>query len=547
MSLKIKLLRKICCIDEMMIGKNVHQDTIRRVFVVGLVWLLISLNCARSFPQQQTVNIQETLIASSASTQEPAWFQELNQSQPSVFTEEIEPAATVPLEVEIRVPTPSNTPIFVYQAQSGDTLAALAKRFGVSEKEIESDRPLPPKGFIEPKQTLYIPNRLSGELTPKEQIIPDSDFVFGPSSVGFDAESYIKEAGGYLSSYRQWLESTRMTSGTQVIMRIALENSISPRLLLSILEYQSGWVSSQPKELSQLHYPIGTTQTQQKDLYHQLQWAANYLTDGYYGWREGRFTTLTLQDGSTLRISPQVNAATAALQYFFAQLYGKEEWLRAMDKTKGLGGTYQRLFGDPWMRADLFEPRFPAGIVQPPLSLPFERGKLWALTGGPHGAWEQNGSWAALDFAPGSISFGCVRSDAWVVASAPGIVTRSANGVVALDLDGDGLEQTGWVLVYLHIAKESRVAVGTVLDRGDRIGHPSCEGGFATGTHVHIARKYNGEWIAADGPLPFDLDGWVAHNGESPYKGMLTRGDESVIANTTSPSSANIMRKDDDL
>jgi hypothetical protein len=66
-----------------MMGKNVHQGAMRRVFIAGLVLLLISLNCARSFPQQQAVNIQETLIASSASTQEPAWFQELNQNQPS--------------------------------------------------------------------------------------------------------------------------------------------------------------------------------------------------------------------------------------------------------------------------------------------------------------------------------------------------------------------------------------------------------------------------------------------------------------------------------
>jgi hypothetical protein len=32
---------------------------------------------------------------------------------------------------------------------------------------------------------------------------------------------------------------------------------------------------------------------------------------------------------------------------------------------------------------------------------------------------------------------------------------------------------------------------------GDRIGHPSCEGGAANATHVHIARRYNGEWIPA--------------------------------------------------
>ena len=518
-----------------------------RIFAALSVLLFSIINCARSFPSEETANIQETLISSSDQTLAPGWFQELNQAYPSQAAGEREKAATITAEVEIRVPTPSNTAIFTYLAQSGETLQVIANHFGVSEDEIESDRPLPEQGFIEPKQTLFIPNRLSSELTPKQRIIPDSDFVFGPSLAGFNIELFIQEAGGSLSTYRQWLESTRMNTGSQVITRIALENSISPRLLLALLEYQSGWVKGQPQELDKLHYPIGTTQTQQKDLFHQLQWAANHMTDGYYGWREGRFTTLTLQDGTELRLAPELNAGTVAIQYLFAQLYGKEDWIKVMDDKQGIAATYRRLFGDAWMRAEMFEPLFPPGLVQPPLSLPFERNKLWALTGGPHGAWEQNGSWAALDFAPGSISFGCVRSDAWVLASAAGIVTRSSNGLVALDLDGDGLEQTGWVLLYLHIAKEGRVQQDAILDHDDHIGHPSCEGGHSTGTHVHIARKYNGEWIGAESALPFDLSGWVAHNGEAPYKGTLTREEQTVIANTTSPSSANIIRTEDDL
>ncbi len=89
-----------------------------------------------------------------------------------------------------------------------------------------------------------------------------------------------------------------------------------------------------------------------------------------------------------------------------------------------------------------------------------------------------------------------------------------------------------WVmnLLYLHVATEDRVPVGTWLETNDRIGKPSCEGGVATGTHLHFARKYNGEWILAEGALSFDLDGWIAHNGTEPYLGTLTRGDETITA-----------------
>ncbi len=87
-----------------------------------------------------------------------------------------------------------------------------------------------------------------------------------------------------------------------------------------------------------------------------------------------------------------------------------------------------------------------------------------------------------------------------------------------------------------------RVKLGTWVNVGDPIGHPSCEGGIATGTHVHIARKYNGEWILADGPLPFDLSGWIAHAGDAPYIGTLTQGDKTVTACTCGSIETNIVR-----
>jgi hypothetical protein len=65
---------------------------------------------------------------------------------------------------------------------------------------------------------------------------------------------------------------------------------------------------------------------------------------------------------------------------------------------------------------------------------------------------------------------------------------------------------------------------------GDRIGHPSCEGGVTTGTHLHLARKYNGQWIPADGDLPFVMDGWVSSGAGWPYDGYLERGDVTLEA-----------------
>ena len=113
---------------------------------------------------------------------------------------------------------------------------------------------------------------------------------------------------------------------------------------------------------------------------------------------------------------------------------------------------------------------------------------------------------------------------------ADGLITRTGIGSVIQDLDNDGYEQTGWVILYMHIAAAQRVQPGEYIFANERVGHPSCEGGFSNATHVHIARKYNGEWIAADGAIPFVLDGWVSSGNGYEYDGFLTRGGASIEA-----------------
>lgn len=477
---------------------------------------------------------EPTPFASDPITPEPA-TQTAEAQNPPLELNNITPA----------VPDVNTTP-FLYYAQAADTLPVVAIRFGVTPEEITSPDPLPPQDFLNPGQLLVIPRRLAN-TTSSMHLMPDSEVVFSPSAINFDILEFVNQAGGKLSRHREWLISTSTIPGAEAVYRVGIENSINPRLLLSLLEYQSHWVYGEPANTKETEYPMGYVNARESGLYRQLVWAVNQLSIGYYAYREGRLTEIRFQDGLTARLAPDLNAGTVALQYLFAQLYSGQEWLDALDPIEGLPAIHERLFGNPWERARTVEPLFPGGIVQPPLTLPFARGNwVWAFTGGPHGAWEHDGAYAALDFAPGSLESGCVPSYAWVTASSSGLVVRSGNGVVVLDLDGDGYEQTGWVLLYLHLSNTDRVKVGDWVDESDRLGHPSCEGGISTGTHLHIARKYNGEWIPADGPLPFNLGGWVAKAGDAAYKGWLIRGDETVNASTFSSYDTLIRRGPDD-
>lgn len=467
---------------------------------------------------------------------------------------EEDPVVAAPLQPEptaIQIPQPTavtpevNTAPILYYTQAADTLPVVAVRFGVQPYEITSPAPISESAPLPPNQLLIIPRRLMNTTDP-QHILPDSEVVYSPSAINFDIQAFAEQAGGFLSTRSEWLKSTHTTNAADIVQRVALENSINPRLLLALLEYQSNLVYGQPVGQNQIDYPMGFVDLNHKGLYQQLVWVVNHLSVGYYNWREGRLIDLRFTDGVSARLAPDLNAGSVALQYYFAQIYDSQGWLQAMDQESGFPALYERMFGNPWTRAQTVEPLYPPGLTQPELILPFDMERVWSYTGGPHGAWEHDGSYAALDFAPASSKPGCQNSNAWVVASASGLVVRSGGGVVVLDLDGDGYEQTGWVLLYLHVSNESSVPVGTWVGKGDHLGHPSCEGGMATGTHVHFARKYNGEWIAADGPMPFTLSGWVAHAGEDAYAGTLTRQAEVITACTCGSLDSTIKRTPDD-
>jgi len=317
-----------------------------------------------------------------------------------------------------------------------------------------------------------------------------------------------------------------MRTGAEAVDYIATNYSISPQLLLAILEFQSGALTQAEPPAGK--YMLGFRRVNYETPYLQLVIVANTLNNGYYAWRAGKLTEIELPDDSLFRPDPWQNAGSVALQYYFSRIYSGDKYYAAIG-PEGLARVYQTFFGDPWAQSITI---LPGSLQQPELRFPFVTGQLWAYTGGPHTGWGSGEPFSAIDFAPASETTGCyiVESDQYATAMADGLVLRSDIDGTVIDLDKDGDERTGWILYYLHLATEARVPLGREVKAGEPIGYPSCEGGHVTGTHVHIARKYNGEWILADGPLAFNLEGWIVHNGSQAYKGTLTRGAATVVA-----------------
>ena len=455
----------------------------------------------------------------------------LSACAPAVSAKQIPTPGTAPVPARYAAISgrPNYNPgeLVEYTAQNGDTLPALAARFNTTVDEILAANTFIPHDAttMPPGMPMKIPIYYLPLWADPYQILPDHAFVNGPTLIGFDTNAFVSSQKGWLKDYLAYAGGD-WRSGAGIVDYVAVNFSVSPRLLLALLEYQTGALTdpAMPKD-DQL---LGLQKKYYDTLYLQLVQAADLLNDSYYRWRTGDLLEFELLDGTIFRPDPWDNAASVSLKRYFSILYSGEQFTASIGPS-GLARTYTDLFGDPWEDETIL---IPGSLRQPELPLPFQAGQAWSYTGGPHSGYGASQPYPAVDFAPPSDKSGCFVAEEkyYVIAVADGVVARSETGTVVLDLDGDGNERTGWVIYYLHLAANDRAPLGKKLHQGDKVGLPSCEGGHVTGTHVHIARKYNGEWIPAYGPLPFVFEGWTVHAGLVPYKGTLTRGSLVVTA-----------------
>lgn len=410
-----------------------------------------------------------------------------------------------------------------YTVRPGDTLSGIAAVVGASVTELQHVNQLPNMNAITAGQTLLVLRRVTG-YGPSIKLVPDSEIVNGPSAADFDLDSFLAGQHGFLSHYTQAV-SGQILTGAQIVARVADQFSVHPRILLAALDFVGGWVTQDSPSSDQLSYPLGFKRTNVEGLYIQLSWAALRLNEGYYGWRLGTRRYVRFDDGQYAFVGRQMNAGTAAVQNFLAAVGTRSTWDAAAgdDDQNSFIQTYRRLFGDPWQN-DSGLP-VPENLRQPPLTLPWGKGEMWVFTGGPHADYGEGTPWGALDFTTFS-ALACTDIPEWARAMASGTIARSDYGEVALSLDPSGDERIGWSVLYLHIGSDGRVPPKSAVKASDRIGHPSCEGGLAEGAHVHLARKFNGEWMGIDGTgaIPFVIGGWTASESGGEYDGTLTRG-----------------------
>ncbi len=431
-----------------------------------------------------------------------------------------------------------------YEVQPGDTLSGIATANNVTMETLIELNGLTDPNLLSVGQVLALPEPPS-TYTPPEKVLADARFVRGPGAVGFDVAGFVASQPGYIrtasDTVERGLSNGRRVAETlgaaQVVARVSREFSVDPRLLLALLEYQSGWLSQVDIGEAGRVYPMGNEDERREGLYRQLAWAADQLNRAYYGWRYDELQVLAFASGERVLYHPGLNGASVAVQFFLSQNRSYLAWEGApADFLRVYGG----LFGDPFVDDVAV---VPADIEQPVMALPFAGDQTWFYTGGPHGGWGSGSAWAAIDLAPPDErepgAAACYTSDYAARAVAAGVIARDENGAVVLDLDGDGYEETGWTVLYLHVDTMGGVTAGQQVAVGDVIGYPSCAGGFSNATHLHIARRYNGEWLPADctdcptgrTPPPFTLGGWRVYGiAGQEYQGTMVRAGVTMRA-----------------
>ncbi|MCY4147460.1 MAG: LysM peptidoglycan-binding domain-containing protein [Chloroflexi bacterium] len=456
------------------------------------------------------------------------------------------PAATMPPTLQAAQAAtlePAETQVATHTVAAGETITRIALRYDISVSELLAVNDLPNPNLLEVGQALVLPEVVGNdaEYTDPIHILADSRLVRSVNSSRFDVAAFVADQPGALRDMAVTL-GLRQVSAAHVVERVSREYSVDARVLLAFLEHFARLLSSQDVDDQARLYPLlrQASGANRAGLYSQLSWLADRLNQGYYDWKYRDGAQMRFADNSSLRFSPSLNAATVAVQYALSQLLPPGEWRDAASDS-GWAATYRALFGDPFADAHVTVPQ---AIRQPELTLPFPRGEIWRFTGGFHGGWGNGSAWSAIDFAPpdeAAAAYGCYKSSFAATAVADGVIARLAEGLVVLDLDGDGNEGSGWTILYLHIDHHNALQVGQTVSAGNLLGYPACIGGYSNATHLHIARRYNGEWLPADCARcptgstvpPFVMSGWRVVGLDSQlYQGFLVHqaDNRSVVA-----------------
>lgn len=316
----------------------------------------------------------------------------------------------------------------------------------------------------------------------------------------FDIEQYLASQAPHLLPY------------AEVISHWAGYSSISPRVLLTLIDLQSQLIST--PDLALLQQPLAGLSSA-NGFSAQLQDVADQLATRLYQ-REAA-------------ASEFATAPAAALSYLFGadNNKGLEVSQLQSDKLSKFTQRYQQLFAESYLPApanstadsSMQNITTLAGPANGFLQFPFPLGQSWHVGGAHTNTGSGNYPMSSLDMSIGG-GWGSNQSNTWVAASAAGSFKRHSSCFAEVVHSG------GWSTTYYHLMN-IQYNTGANVAKNTKIANPAntqpqalCNGGSSTGPHQHWSLKQNGSWVHLNTVY---LSGWQITATGSSYDTNCTR------------------------
>jgi hypothetical protein len=265
--------------------------------------------------------------------------------------------------------------------------------------------------------------------------------------------------------------SPRLNGQIEIITHWAGYTGISPKVLIALMEQESGIVTQPRPSQDAMLRPFGNL-SPKIGFNQQVRDVAQRLREIVYSQRAEAFSGKS----DFVPVDP--------IQALYAQSSGSQAKATSLGVTR-FASTYAGLFQEIWgsaVKPDVLSQITIQAIPSTTLlALPYPTGQDWYI-GGPHSYTGSNSPMSSLDMSPRSSA---TTANKQIRASTGGTVIKYSRCQLEV------VHSSGWSTNYYHLSS-IQVDDGATVTKGQYIALPAstesqalCDGGSWTGPHVH--------------------------------------------------------------
>ncbi len=347
--------------------------------------------------------------------------------------------------------------------------------------------------------------QISTTETADTQALTKASVVYSyDEMLNFNISDYLSQNASHLLPY------------AESISHYAGRSSISPKVFIALLEYQTQAVTQSVSGDSLQQKPFGTLSAE-SGFNQQLADISDRMAKAFYAGHSYADT------GINAKLTTDADARKAVQMVFSWGIDSNQLQPGSLEELNAFSKVFNRLFPEANSSSsnnsgltsvsDGMQTMLVPSVNL--LQLPYPVGNTWTY-GGSHthtgsGSYPQS----SLDLNNGGY-WGDNLSHLWVTAAAGGQVVRHSSCQLEVIHSG------GWSTNYYHLSN-IRVSHGSNISRNTAIANYAsnksqalCEGGSSTGPHVHFSLKQNGQYYHLNG---VSLSGFKVHTGRDSYDG----------------------------